>query len=192
MNHFLPEKCVTRPSIFNWLWWGSHQKSAKGRSFPFSYLCKKYIISINGILAFCSYVIMDSQKPILGWYYSSKTYIHAIWIHFFNKLLRKTQISLGIRPVWSESLLCAQWVAKGSVLLQADSEDSDQTGRMHRLICLRWAHSQDSWKQKPGLHGRNLSSTYFHDFYTRWKSLKRTPFLDVIKQCRKTHKLRKR
>ena len=93
-----------------------------------------YIISINGILAFCSYVIMDSQKPILGWYYSSKTYIHAIWIHFFNKSLRKTQISLGIRPVWLESLLCAQWVAKGSVLLQAGSEDSDQTGRMHRLI----------------------------------------------------------
>ena len=119
MNHFLSEKCVTRPSIFNWLWWGSHQKSAKGRSFPFSYLCKKYIISINGIRAFCSYVIMYSQKPILGWYYSSKTYIHAIWIHFFNKLLRETQISLGIRPVWSKSLLCAQWVAKGSVLLQA-------------------------------------------------------------------------
>ena len=28
----------------------------------------------------------------------------------------KTQISLGIRPVWSESLLCAQWVAKESSL----------------------------------------------------------------------------
>ena len=25
----------------------------------------------------------------------------------------KTQISLGIRPVWSESLLYAQWIAKG-------------------------------------------------------------------------------
>ena len=68
------------------------------------------------------------------WYYSSKTYIHAIWINFFNKLLRKTQISLGIRPVWSESLLYAQWVAKGSVLLRADSEDFDQTGRMRKLI----------------------------------------------------------
>ena len=134
MNHFLPEKCVTLPSIFNWLWWGLHHMSAKGRNFPFSCLCKIYIIAINGILAFCSYVIMDSQTPIFGWYYSSKTYIHAIWINFFNKLLRKTQISMSIRPVWSESLLCAQWVAKGSVLLQADSEDSDQTGRMRRLI----------------------------------------------------------
>ena len=118
---------------------------------------KKYIISINGILAFCSYVIMDSQKPILGWYYSSKTYIHAIWIHFFNKLLRETQISLGIRPVWSESLLCVQWVAKGSVLLQADSEDSDQTGRMHRLI---WVFAGRTVK----IHG-NRNRGYMEGIY---------------------------
>ena len=43
----------------------------------------------------------------------------------------KTQISLGIRP---ESLTCAQWVAKDSSFLNADSEDSDQTGQMPRLI----------------------------------------------------------
>ena len=42
----------------------------------------------------------------------------------------KTQISLGIRPVWSESSLCTQWVTKDSSFLHADSEDSDQTGRM--------------------------------------------------------------
>ena len=42
----------------------------------------------------------------------------------------KTQISLGIRPVWSESLLCTQWVAKNPNFLHADSEDSDQTVRM--------------------------------------------------------------
>ena len=46
----------------------------------------------------------------------------------------KTQISLGIRPVWSESSLCVQWVAKDPRFLHADSEDSDQTGRMPRLI----------------------------------------------------------
>ena len=46
----------------------------------------------------------------------------------------KTQISLGIRPVWSESSLCAQCVAKDPMLLHADSEDSDQTGRMPRMI----------------------------------------------------------
>ena len=46
----------------------------------------------------------------------------------------KTQISLGIRPVWSESSLCTQWVAKDPSFLHADSEDSDQTGWMPRLI----------------------------------------------------------
>ena len=46
----------------------------------------------------------------------------------------KTQISLGIRPVWSESSLCAQWVAKDLSFLHAVCEDSDQTGRMSRLI----------------------------------------------------------
>ena len=42
----------------------------------------------------------------------------------------KTQISLGMRPVWSESSLCAHWVAKDPTFLHADSEDSDQTERM--------------------------------------------------------------
>ena len=46
----------------------------------------------------------------------------------------KTQISLGIRQVWSESSLCAQWVAKDPSFLHADSEDSYQTGQMLRLI----------------------------------------------------------
>ena len=62
----------------------------------------------------------------------------------------KTQISLGIHPVWSESSLCTQWVAKGPSFLHADSKDSDQTGRTPRLICLRWAH------------------THFLGFVTRW------------------------
>ena len=46
----------------------------------------------------------------------------------------KTQISLGIHPVWSESSLYAKWVAKDPSFLHGDSEDSDQTGRMPRLI----------------------------------------------------------
>ena len=45
-----------------------------------------------------------------------------------------TQISLGIRPVWSESSLCAQWVAEDPVFLHVDSQDSDQTGWMPKLI----------------------------------------------------------
>ena len=40
----------------------------------------------------------------------------------------------SVRQAWSESLLCALWVAKDPILLHADSEVSDQTGRMPRLI----------------------------------------------------------
>ena len=43
----------------------------------------------------------------------------------------KTQISLGIRPVWSESSLSA-WRKLWS--LATHKEDSDQTRRMPRLI----------------------------------------------------------
>ena len=48
----------------------------------------------------------------------------------------KTQTSLGIRPVWSESSLSA-WRKLGSLATHwAHSADSDQTGRMPRLICV--------------------------------------------------------
>ena len=46
----------------------------------------------------------------------------------------KTQVSLEVHPGWSESSLCAQWVAKDPSFLHADSEDSDQTGRIPSLI----------------------------------------------------------
>ena len=48
--------------------------------------------------------------------------------------LAKTQISLDICPVWSESSLFTQSVAKDPSILHVDSEDSDQTGWMPRLI----------------------------------------------------------
>ena len=58
----------------------------------------------------------------------------------------KTQISLGIRPVLSESLLWAQWVAKDPRFLHADSEDSDQIGHPDWVdaqadLSLCWAHT---------------------------------------------------
>ena len=50
----------------------------------------------------------------------------------------KTQISLCFRPVWSESSLCAQWVAKDPSFLHCDSKDSDQTAKT--LIRLGTCH----------------------------------------------------
>ena len=46
----------------------------------------------------------------------------------------KIQIRLRICAVWSESSLCAFWIAKDAKFLHADNEDSDQTARMRRLI----------------------------------------------------------
>ena len=74
----------------------------------------------------------------------------------------KTQISLGFRPVWSEPSLSA-WRKFGSFASHwAHSEDSDQTGRMPRLIWV-FAGRTDilfvlSWgssilTQSPGLFG---------------------------------------
>ena len=53
----------------------------------------------------------------------------------------KTQISLGIRPVWSESSL-SPWRKLGSLATHLmHSEDSDQTGRMPRLIWVFAGHT---------------------------------------------------
>ena len=52
---------------------------------------------------------------------SSRRLVSSLFIDEMGRLMTKltkwlcpakTQISLGIRPVWSESSLCAQWVAK--------------------------------------------------------------------------------
>ena len=53
----------------------------------------------------------------------------------------KTKISLDGCPGWSEPSQCVQWVAKDPVLLQADSEDSDQTARLSRLIWVFAGHT---------------------------------------------------
>ena len=53
----------------------------------------------------------------------------------------KTQTSLLSRAVWSESSFCAQRVAKDPELLHAYGEDSDQTMRVRRLICVSSEHT---------------------------------------------------
>ena len=92
----------------------------------------------------------DQTAP-LGAFKSSLIWVCTVCLntkdHYSSKMSRlmtkptiwpvgpvKTQISLGIHPVCSKSLQCAQWVAKDPSFLHADSEDSDQTGQMPRLI----------------------------------------------------------
>ena len=96
-------------------------------------------------------------------FYTKQTFSVAIWNEprhdKTNKMSvrpAKTQTSLGIIPVWSESSLCAQWVAKDPSFLHADSEDPDQTDipvwsgsslsawRKLGSLATHWAHSKDS------------------------------------------------
>ena len=53
----------------------------------------------------------------------------------------KTQISLGIHPVWSESSLCAQWVAKDPSFLHADSEDWSDRANAQADLSLHWQYN---------------------------------------------------
>ena len=57
----------------------------------------------------------------------------------------KTQISLGIRPVWSESSLCPQWVAKDPSFLHADSKDWSDWADAQADLSLRWEHMPFCW-----------------------------------------------
>ena len=54
----------------------------------------------------------------------------------------KTQISLDIRPVWSESSLCAQLEAKEPSFLHADSEDSLPGAHSFCWFCRFMAHTE--------------------------------------------------
>ena len=56
------------------------------------------------------------------------------WQNQQNEYAPSEDSDQAIRPVWSESSLCTQWVAKDPMFLHADNEDSDQTGRVPRLI----------------------------------------------------------
>ena len=55
----------------------------------------------------------------------------------------KTQISLGICIVWSESFLCTLWVAKDLTFLQVESEDWSDWVDADLSLC--WAHWSFCW-----------------------------------------------
>ena len=81
-----------------------------------------------------------SGSTCLPWSVCPETYVHYNMSRLTTKPTKwsvhpaKTPISLGIRPIWSESKLSA-WRKLGSLdTYWVDSEDSDQTGQMPRLI----------------------------------------------------------
>ena len=81
----------------------------------------------------------------------------------------KTQISLGIRPVWSESSLSARRKLGSLATHWMHRKDSDQTGLMPRLI---WVFA-----------GRTC---HFYGFVKRWHKYSKTPSAGLFMQRVKT------
>ena len=92
------------------------------------YDCNKYFhwYSWRYCLNRCYYWISVTQKEALSDPRHEKTIKVSV-------RPAKTQISLGIRPVWSASSLSAWRKLGSSAAHWVQSEDSDQTGRMPRL-----------------------------------------------------------
>ena len=107
------------------------------QTFEFLYLFNKQP-QLSFILIFCNYKFV--KKHIL------KKALFIIWAATWQNQQNecapsKTQISLGIHPVWSESLLSA-WRKLGSLVTHwVHSKDSDQTGQMPRLIWIFAGHT---------------------------------------------------
>ena len=82
---------------------------------------------------FCQAQVVNSGRAAEP--HKTHTMIHNKITKWIVTMWAATWQNQQNRPVWSESSLCAQWVAKDpSFLHDADSGDSDQTGRMPRLI----------------------------------------------------------
>ena len=81
--------------------------------------------------------------PHLPWSKQTTIYLSHLMTKPIKQHMRpaKTQISLGIHPVWSESSLSA-WRKLGSLATDwVHSEDSDQIGWMPRLIWVFAGHT---------------------------------------------------
>ena len=85
-------------------------------------------VSLGSTSLLICHVSHSTTKP-------AKWHVHSV----------KTAISLGIHQVWSEPSLCAQWVAKDSMLLHVDSEDWSDWVDAQANLSLHWAHRSFCW-----------------------------------------------
>ena len=94
-------------------------------------------------LAFCRFLFLNLSRLMTK---PTKWHVHPA----------KTQISLGIHPVWSESLLCAEWVvAKDPSFLHADSEDRSDLADDQADLGLCWTHMPFCWFYHDAAHFTN-------------------------------------
>ena len=98
----------------------------------------------------CKLSHAKSVLPAIIWLYILKVVIilayEKVSSHSMTKPTNDLCTQLRLRSAWAstwseQSSLCALWVAKDPIFLHTDSKDSDQTGRMPRLI---WGGSESS------------------------------------------------
>ena len=80
----------------------------------------------------CCHIVCDTVEPVKP----TGRVVPTIQ-SFVAVRVCSSSLDYKLKVVWllrSEPSLCAQWVAKDPSSLHADSEDSDQTGWMPRLI----------------------------------------------------------
>ena len=84
--------------------------------------------------------ILQYFRPSLSYHLSLRSVFCLVLSDRLIQVLRHVcvrkamnRISLIICPVWSESSLCDQWITMVPSIIHTDSEDSDQTDRIHRL-----------------------------------------------------------
>ena len=96
------------------------------------FTARRFMLSLNSCFFQLCHLAWRRERAGL---YASRTLRTASWQNQLSGMCaQRKQISLGIRTVWSESSLSA-WRKIGSLATHwAHSEDSDQTGRMPRLI----------------------------------------------------------
>ena len=93
-----------------------------------------FIVSLNMVLGLFDNSLEQLCKLTNNLLHSEKQMSHDM-----AKPTKWVCAQQRLRSAWAstqsdQSSLCAQWVAKDPSFLHADSEDSDQAGRMPRLI----------------------------------------------------------
>ena len=90
-----------------------------------------------GICKLVEYIVAETRPH--NFYFRKHSVSVYIWAASWQIQQNDMCVQRRLGSAWAsaqfdQSSLCAQWVAKDPSFLHADSEDSDQTGRMPRLI----------------------------------------------------------
>ena len=106
------------------------------------YMLEKRLIFV------CSYSLENQIRHFFCLFHASK--MPQYMSHLMTKptkwmCFQQRQINLGICPVWSESFLFTQWIAKDPSFLHADSKDWLNWAEAQAELSLRWAHMPFCW-----------------------------------------------